>query len=293
MLLMHNTTIRLISFVFVAEQYMTEDPRYDTQAQETLTRPFGIILTRHVRDTTTNEYWNLCVKRLCDLYHEVPIVIIDDNSNSAYLKDLYEHEKNPNILTIQSCYPGAGELLPYYYLHKHKWFHSAAIVHDSVFFQSKINFQKLTLFKVIPFWHFRYMEDREKCHKLASHLKNSQKIIDKLTDDQVSIFSVQPGERWQGCFGCQAFIRYDFLHHIQEKYNLFALLNVVTTRNHRMCLERVLGTIFVTEAPNLHRVPSLLGDIWKYQTWNTSYNTYMQNRKRFKHMPVVKVWSGR
>lgn len=283
----------MISFVFVSEQYMTESPRYATPTQETLTHPFGIILTRHVRDTITNEYWNLCVKRLCDLYHDVPIVIIDDNSNSAYVKDLYDHEKKTNILTIQSSYPGAGELLPYYYLHKHKWFRSAVIIHDSVFFQKKINFRKLMSFKVLPFWHFRYMEDREKCLSLASYLKNNYEIKHKLTEDQVTAFSIQPSDKWFGCFGCQAFIRYDFLHTIQQKYDLFGLLNVVNTRGHRMCLERVLGTIFATESPALYRMPSLLGDIWKYQKWNTPFNTYINNNKRFKHLPVVKVWSGR
>ena len=275
---------------------MTEESHDTTKQMEAHTfngRPFGIILTRHVRSTLTNIYWNLCVTQLRNFYPDIPIVIIDDNSVQSYVKDLQDHESNKNIIVVQSSYPGAGELLPYYYLHKYKWFRHAAIIHDSVFFQKKINFQKLLSFKVLPFWHFRYMEDKDKCMYLASFLRNNDGIKYRLSEDQVSLFSIQSSEKWRGCFGCQCIIQYDFLHQIQKKYNLFGLINIIKDRKHRMCLERIMGAIFSAESPNLSKTPSLLGDIWKYQKWNIGYDTYVHNKQAFSHLPIVKVWSGR
>jgi len=35
-----------------------------------------------------------------------------------------------------------------------------------------------------------------------------------------------------------------------------------------------------------------LGDIWKYQEWGYSFDTYCANYKRIRK-PLVKVWTGR
>ena len=71
---------------------------------------FGFIITRHVNSEQTNKYWNHNIKLLRTHYPLKKIVIIDDNSNYSFVKADFDYK---NVETIQSEYPGRGELLPY------------------------------------------------------------------------------------------------------------------------------------------------------------------------------------
>ena len=73
---------------------------------------FGFIITRHVNSEKSNKYWNRCVKLLRTFYPHRQIVIIDDNSNYAFVKSDADYR---NLTIIQSEFHGRGELLPYYY----------------------------------------------------------------------------------------------------------------------------------------------------------------------------------
>ena len=95
---------------------------------------FGFIMTRHVNSELTNNYWNHSVKLLRTFYPDKKIVIIDDNSNQDLVKAEFDY---PNVEIIQSEFPGRGELLPYYYYIKNKFFDNAVIIHDSIFFHIK------------------------------------------------------------------------------------------------------------------------------------------------------------
>ena len=103
---------------------------------------FGFIITRHVNSVKTNKYWNHSVKLLRTFYPLKKIVIIDDNSNYDYVNSEFEYK---NLHIIQSEFHGRGELLPYYYFLKYKFFQNAIIIHDSVFFHMRINFEKFYL----------------------------------------------------------------------------------------------------------------------------------------------------
>jgi len=261
-----------------------------------MSKTYGFIITRHVNSEKTNQYWNLCIKRIRQFYDPVnyKIIVIDDNSELAFLKPFEEYE---NVEIVQSEFPGRGELLPYYYFYKNHYFDSAIIIHDSVFFQTKINFDKLSDLKVVPFWHFQQNRSEKKLYSitLIEDMKNAGKIKQLLLNsDQYS--SLKLGEiNWKGCFGVQAYIQYDFLTSIQEKYNIFSLLSVVKTRKDRCCLERIMATIFYLEFKELIKINSILGDIYQYFRWNYSFDDYMKdiNSGRRPNIPLVKVWSGR
>ena len=100
---------------------------------------FGFIITRHVNSESTNRYWNHSVKCLRTLYPLKKIIIIDDNSNYNFVKADFNYK---NIEIIQSEFKGRGELLPYYYYLKNKFFENAVILHDSVFFHKRVYFEK-------------------------------------------------------------------------------------------------------------------------------------------------------
>ena len=118
---------------------------------------------------------------------------------------------------------------------------------------------------------------------------NNDKIIKCLME---SGFEMSLGKKWLGCFGVQSFINHAFLSKLQQKYNLFRLLECVRNRPDRCCLERIMGVLFFLEEPNL--TGSLFGDILKYSPKITyqQHRTHMQKYKS-SHLPYIKVWSGR
>jgi hypothetical protein len=250
---------------------------------------YGFIITRHVNSVKTNNYWNHSVKLLRSLYPFRKIVIIDDNSNYDYVKAEFDYK---NVEIIQSEFQGRGELLPYYYFLKYKFFKNAIIIHDSVFFHKRISFEKLNGINVLPLWFFYPdKEDMENRKRIMKYLKNYHSLESKLSND--SIIGM-PHDKWFGCFGVQSYINLNFLEKIEDKYEITKLLSAVYCRKDRCCLERILGCIFFTECKNLLHHKSLMGDIMKYQTWGYSYDEYMVSFKKGTiPAPIVKVWSGR
>jgi hypothetical protein len=160
------------------------------------------------------------VKLLRTLYPNTKIVIIDDNSNQSFIKADFNYR---NIEIIQSEFPGRGELLPYYYFLKHKFFENAIIIHDSVFIHKRINFTRLNGVKVLPMWHFNSdNENIENSKRITSNLANPQFLYDKLKNE---IKMGMPHDNWFGCFGVQSYINHDFLLHIERKYNITNMYN--------------------------------------------------------------------
>lgn len=98
---------------------------------------FGFIITRHVNNYNTNKYWNHNIKLIRTYYPNTTIIIIDDNSDQNFIKSEFNYK---NVIFINSEYPGRGELLPYIYYLKNKWFDKAIILHDSTFIHKTINF---------------------------------------------------------------------------------------------------------------------------------------------------------
>jgi hypothetical protein len=112
---------------------------------------YGFIILRHVNSFSSNCYWKESYNCIRRLYPTTQIVIIDDNSDPSHINN-DDIELN-NCIIINSEYPGRGELLPYYYYHKYKWFDKAIIIHDSAFLQKYIDFDKIED-KIKFLWHF-------------------------------------------------------------------------------------------------------------------------------------------
>lgn len=253
---------------------------------------FGFIITRHVNSETTNKYWNHSIKLLNTFYPNNKIVIIDDNSNSNFLKA--EHNYN-NVEIIQSEFHGRGELLPYYYFIKNKFFENAIILHDSVFFHKRINFEVLNGVNILPLWFFYPdKENISNTQRIIEHLNNKHLIKDKLEKDSNTMFCFS-NSKWFGCFGCQAYINHDFLLHIQNKYNISNLTKVIKNRSDRCCLERIMGCIFYTESNKIIQQKSIFGDIMTYHLWGKyTYNMYITDLKKGTiKRAVIKIFSGR
>lgn len=254
---------------------------------------FGFIITRHVNSEGTNRYWNNSVKLLRIFYPTNKIVIIDDNSDTKFLKATHNYD---NIEIIQSEFHGRGELLPYYYFIKNKFFENAIIIHDSVFFHKRINFEVLNGINVLPLWHFKSDNENESnTLRIIEKLKNKIIIENKLVRHSANMFNITNDEKWYGCFGCQSYINHNFLLHLENKYTISSLVKIIKNRPDRCCLERVLGCIFSIEYPRMINSKSIFGDIMKYpSSFNYNYAKYETDFKK-KTIPkwVVKVWTGR
>jgi len=252
---------------------------------------FGFIITRHVNSEQTNMYWNQSVKLLHTFYPNTKIVIIDDNSNQDLVKADFDY---PNIQVIQSEFSGRGELLPYYYYINNKFFDNAVIIHDSIFFHTKINFEKLEHFNVMPLWHFeKDKENNDNTLRIARNLRNFVILSDKLSGTDIRLKMLNTDD-WYGCFGCQSFINHNFLLGLENKYNLSNLIKAVQCRKDRCCLERIIGCMFFTENQKIIYQKSLFGKIQTYLKWGYSFNEYQADLKKGTiPKPVIKVWTGR
>jgi hypothetical protein len=254
---------------------------------------FGFIITRHVNSEKTNRYWNQNVKLIRTFYPYRQIVIIDDNSNQEFVKPDHPYK---NLTVIESEYPGRGELLPYIYLLKYKWFPNAVIIHDSLFVHRRIPFE---IFKmpVLPLWHHEYdKENLSNLIRIASTLNNHGSLIRKLNaKNDINILGLNKPDKFNLCFGGQSYIKLNFLETLQKKYNITNLLGVVTNRTDRCALERILGLLFCEEFPKLIAINSLFGDIIKQNSsFNYTYDDYNNDLKNKKVLhQFVKVWTGR
>jgi len=251
---------------------------------------YGFIILRHVNSDRTNKYWNNSVKLLRSFYPNKKIVIIDDNSKTQFLNADHEYK---NVTIINSEFVGRGELLPYYYFYKNKFFDNAIILHDSVFIHTKIHFEKLIGLKVLPIWNFKADDENVvNTFRISRCLTNSYELNKQLNKEKIVLGMHQ--SKWVGCFGVQSFINHDFLVHLQNKYQIFNMLNYITCRPDRCCLERILGCIFSIEAPKVFIMKSLFGNIFKYIKWGYTFEEY-ENDKHKKKLPkpVIKVWTGR
>jgi hypothetical protein len=242
---------------------------------------YGFIIIRHVNSERTNNYWIESYKSIRKFYNN-KIVIIDDNSNYLYIK--YNESDFFNCDFIQSEYNGRGEILGYYYLYINKLFKKAIIIHDSVFINSYIDFNKFNNIKFI--WHFTHHWDNEAEElNLLNKIENNDTLRDIYNDKN----------KWVGCFGVQSIVDYVFLEKIVLKYNLFTLLINITNRSIRMNFERIFALLCFAEDKELINDPSLLGIIHHYIHWGYTYENYLNDKenKSNDRFPIIKVWTGR
>lgn len=241
----------------------------------------GFIIIRHVNNKITDYYWKECYTCIRKFYDN-PIIIIDDSSNKEFL--------NENIF-LKNCtviydteHKGGAELLPYYYFYKLKPFDTAVIIHDSVFVQSKINFELSENENFRFLWNFRHCFNDEIfdwIRDLTNNVIHSQELLR---------FYHQK-DKWIGCFGVMSVIQWSFLDKINEKHLIFTrLLPQVTTRKSRHALERLFALMTCFNDENSK--PAIFGDIHSYfNRYDITFSDYLT--QDFSQYPIMKVWTGR
>ncbi len=242
----------------------------------------GFVIIRYVNSEKTNEYWKENIRQIRKFYPTNIIMIVDDNSDLNFINN--SNVDLNNCFFIKSEYEKRGELLGYYYFYKYHLFEKAVIIHDSIFIQKHIDFDRIEKVKFL--WTFRHcfnnpVEER----KTIDNLINTNELLN--IHNNLSL--------WKGCFGGMSVIEYDFLKNIQEKYSFFNIINYINEREKRYNFERLIGLVSCAEYPELNNECSLFGDIHQYIRWGVTFDEYlnMKNNGQVNNFPIMKVWSGR
>ena len=221
----------------------------------------------------TNKYWIECHRRIREFYPSHPIVILDDNSNTAFLD--HTHILT-NTIIVCSEFPGRGELLPYLYYNKYHWFDRAVILHDSAFINSYIDF---SMYCDQPLWHFD--------SSIYHGKKRVQRIIDCMRSSR-QFDDIYKQHLWSGCFGCMSLISHANVRQLNRRFGYHRLTKTILCRKDRMALERIIGVMFY-ELIGRSNV-SILGNIMEYCQWGYSFDQFICENPNY---PIIKVWTGR
>jgi hypothetical protein len=240
-----------------------------------------IIMVRHVKTPEDNKYWKESYQYIRKWYPEVKLIIIDDNSKEA------ENIELENTEIIQSEYPGRAELLPYYYFHKYHFAEKALVIHDSLFINSRFDFDNVKNFEFI--WDFEHTwDDTDVTPQILRKFPNGENLVDLYNKKNL----------WKGCYGVMSIISWDFLEKMNKELGLFnILLDIITDRANRMRLERIWGVLCTYSDCDK---PSKYGQIhpWVYhftkgrKWWDYSFNEYL-SEKNIINSPIIKIWVGR
>ena len=238
-----------------------------------------VILT-HISSPQHETLYKKCYQSVREFYPDTPIVIIDDNSTSP----LSDGELT-NTMIIRSEYPGAGELLPYYYFVNCKWADKMVFLHDSMFL--KRAFSEDELKEPIKFhWHF--VDGRK------DNLRLTDLFLGKLPYGP-ELIEFNKTLNWYGCFGVTAIIHLKVLEQIEEKYQFTHIFkDMIHTRKQRMALERVFGVLAFKE--NLLKIEncSNYGTIHKYPHNFRKINDDQMNEVLETYPgAIIKSWFGR
>uniref|UniRef100_A0A6C0H9N7 Glycosyltransferase 2-like domain-containing protein n=1 Tax=viral metagenome TaxID=1070528 RepID=A0A6C0H9N7_9ZZZZ len=261
---------------------------------------YGFVITRHINSEKTNKYWNECYSCIRKFYPTNIVMIIDDNSKYEYIQTLPETPPLTNVFFIQSEFHGRGELLPYYYLNKYKLFQTAIIIHDSVFIQQPIPVTNpLSSTSPTLIWNFQHHWETHP--DITNEIKS---LISKLNPQHTQrlLELYEKKHQWTGCFGVMSIINTEYISTtLHQTYHLFNLLEHITTRTHRCCLERVFGLICADSIKTPAPAPALLGDIHhyinQYCNWEYDFDQYMNDKNniniKLQQFPMIKTHSGR
>jgi hypothetical protein len=256
----------------------TNRPVEKEQLHHFNSKKLGFVIVRSVRDRQTGFYWLEAIRCIRRLHPDVPVVVIDDNSDPRFVRnDL----KPKNCLIVMSEFPGCGEMLGYYYYWRHKWFETAVVIHDSVFIQEKIDYVAECKGGVRFIWHIET--------KVFDDVPLEEAYLKKTANQYSALYEEK--DMWKGCFGVMAVVRHDFLEKIRI---FFDLVPHVSNRRQRSAMERVFAVICFYHNPLLLQDPSVMGDIHGYpHGWGYTFSNY-QKEKGWRPMPaIVKVWTGR
>jgi len=248
-------------------------------------KSYVFIILRHIRNVRDNDLWISSYNSIRKYYIN-KIVIIDDNSSVNTVDG-----KLFNTEVIKSEFPGAGEILPYYYFLKFKWADRMIFIHDSMFINRP--FRDSELEGDIKFhWFFEKSEivDYRKINNYISLLKDNKSL---------QAFVADPDVTWRGCFGVTTICNYETIKYLEDTFDLFKTLVIaIKSRKDRESFERLFGIILYYEGMIEDATCSNFGNIikypWAFESNQINYETAANVLRHNNYdTAIIKVWRGR
>ena len=250
-------------------------------------KSYVFVILRHLRTVKDNDLWISSYNSIRKFYTN-KIIIIDDNSSVNTVNG-----KLFNTEVIYSEFPGAGEVLPYYYFAKHKWADNMIFLHDSMFLNRQFKDKELEGDAKFH-WYFESNsgDNNRKIQSYISILLNKEEILNFISNNGET-------KQWKGCFGGASIICYDLVKYIEDKYKFFTNVSLYTKmRSDREAFERLFGIVLCYEEGVNQFNCSNFGDIFKYPN---SFNSENNNFETASHIvrshgydtAILKVWRGR
>ena len=214
---------------------------------------FGFIIPTYCKTNQHLDVLKYCIKSIRNFYPTNKIIIINDFSlidiSKPFINDL-------NINIIMSTQKGAADTSAYEYFYNNKVFDTAVIMHDSMFFENKVEIDKIE--NILPLWHatnHRKEWDTTKVprtqipdifkNEVTTHSEHIIIHIKRILGDteftKYALDLYKQKERWSVTFGPSVIISHNFLTELQEKTNILSLFKQLYTNWQRRIAESVLS----------------------------------------------------
>lgn len=214
---------------------------------------FGFIIPTYVTTEAHKSVLRDGLKKI-RLYHQNPIILIDDHS-PLDISDI--KNEFPDIFIEQSMFQGAGEMNPYIHFYTNKCFDVAVILHDSMHLNKAL--EGIDLVKDIKFiryftnhivqwsWIQEPRTEYNIQHGIVVHDDLIVHLLKKVLSDKNQLFlnfcldRYYKKRSWIGCFGIQTIIAHDFLKELQDKTNVLDFLVITNDRRNRCAMESIFA----------------------------------------------------
>lgn len=255
-----------------------------------LTTPFtkelpklGFLFPRHVSQPAHRDIWKECLRSIRTHYKTEPVVIIDDNSTPEFIEPLSQDDEwlMRNVTVVQSEFPRAGEVLPYYYFHKLRPCQKAVIINDSMFVRKPFDPAVIDGVNDVKFlWDFGSISDNPGLQiEMYGKMRDSDRFA-----------QLQNSGAWTGCFASASIMDIGFIDRLQNNYDFLKVAAFMDSREKRCAFERVLAVACACERGNINDI-SLFGNIYSHpSSFSYSFEAYKANPF---DLPVVKCWNSR
>lgn len=273
---------KILNVLFIFFCFFTSSHTLHLHANEITDDDLVFVILSHVRDAADDDLWQRSYDSIREFYPDAPVVLINDNSPFAP-----SIEKKENLILVESEFPGAGEILPYYYFLKYKWANKMIFLHDSM--RVIRAFTPAELSAPVKFhWFFatHQWDDFYPTYDLLSFLKNSSELTSFKSKHHL----------WMGCFGTTSTISLDALQQVEDKYSLTeTLVQLVNCRNQRCALERVFAIVMFNEGLLNVNNCSNFGEIFEHPAAYTYINEDGINsiKNSDYSAALIKTWRGR
>ena len=248
----------------------------------------AFVVTTCVRNTAHLNYLKECVKHIKNVYPDMYIYVINDNSvlNITVINQA-------GVEIIPSLSPGGGEINPYLFILDPRCKHEKLIfIHDSVFIKRKIDGFINRTNEINFIWYalsainndtfnVENNELLDKFYFYCSNGKISARNFIHILKAQRKLYYVKFGS--MSVFTKRFMEKVDLVTNFREVAHLFKL------RVNRCFFERLLSVIYLyIYGDDYNFKLCLCGDIFKHPKPFTNNNINIPSP-----LPLVKVWQGR